>query len=169
MAKLEDDIMSNINNLRDEVIDIKDTVINRLLEENEKVRKKCSKLKSRLVTTESFLNQLEKYGRRNNIVISAITDDVSYDQLEEVFIKILKGVDVNVEASNIEACHRFCKSDRKSYSKRTIISFPKENTIRKHFSTKKRTEGSKSEKVYHLNVFMNKSQTITLLQVKSYS
>ena len=100
-AKLDHNIMSNINKLRDEITNMKDSVIKRLLEKNEKLLKKCSKLKSRLVTTESSLNQLEQCWRRNNTVVTGIADDVSDDQLEESVIKILADVDVNVEASDI--------------------------------------------------------------------
>ena len=96
---------------------MKDTVIKRLLEENEKLRKKRSNVESRLVNIESSLNQLEQYGRRNNIIINDKPDDVSDNQLKEVVIKIFADADDNVKVSDFLACHRFGKSDRNSQYK----------------------------------------------------
>ena len=76
------------------------------------------------VSTESYLNQLEQYRRRKNILISGLPGDVTDDQLGETVIKILADIYVVIETSNIEAYHRFGKSDRKKSSKKTIISFP---------------------------------------------
>ena len=76
---------------------MKETVIKRLLQENKNLCQKCSDLENKLISTESYLNQLEQYGQRNNTVISG-TPHV---------IKILADADIVIETSNIEACHRF--------------------------------------------------------------
>ena len=57
------------------------------------------------------MNQVEQYGRRNNIVISGIPDDVADDDLEDVVTSIMQDVDVIVRNSDIEPCHRIGKSD----------------------------------------------------------
>ena len=35
-----------------------------------------------MVSPESSVNQVEQYGRKNNIVITGITDDIADDKLE---------------------------------------------------------------------------------------
>ena len=63
LAKLEHNILTNINSLRDKVINMKDTMIKRLLEENKNPFQKCSNIVNTLIRTESSLNQLEQYGQ----------------------------------------------------------------------------------------------------------
>ena len=43
------------------------------------------------------MNQVEQYGRRNNIVISGIPDDVADDDLEDAVTSIMEDVDVIVQ------------------------------------------------------------------------
>ena len=111
LAKVENNMM-NINCLKDEVINMKDTVVERLLQENEG----CNSLESNLVINEFSLGQ---YRKHNNIVIGGII----YGQLEEAVTKLLADVAVTIEASDIEACYRCGKSDRKTMSKKTAICF----------------------------------------------
>ena len=37
---------------------------------------RCSKLEDKVVSLESWVDQVEHYGRRNNIVITGIPDDI---------------------------------------------------------------------------------------------
>ena len=69
------------------------------------------------------MNQVEQYGRRNNIVISGIPDDVDDDDLENAVTSIMEDVDVIVQNGDIEVCHRIGKSDQKTSSKKTIVRF----------------------------------------------
>ena len=55
--------------MKDEFLNMKDVIIKRLQEENELLRSRCSKLENKLVLLEQSVNQVEQYGRRNNIVI----------------------------------------------------------------------------------------------------
>ena len=64
LAKLEHDILTNINSLRDKVINMKDIVIKRLLEEIKNLHQRCRNLENKLVSTEYSLNQLEQCGRQ---------------------------------------------------------------------------------------------------------
>ena len=66
-------------------------------------------------------NSLEKYGRRNNIDITGIPDDIGDQDLEEKVIEVLDKIDVNVSSQGTEACHRIEKS--KNFSKTTIVRF----------------------------------------------
>ena len=59
LAKVEENIISTINCLKDEVIKLKDIVIKRLQEEDKKLREKCNKLENDIVSNESSVNALE--------------------------------------------------------------------------------------------------------------
>ena len=111
-AKVEENIISTINCLKEEIINLKDIVIKRLQEKNKKLREKCSKLENDIVSNESLVNALEQYGRRNNIVVSGISGHVSKRDLEETVISVLSDIEVNVSANDVEACHRIGKPDR---------------------------------------------------------
>ena len=111
LTKVEENIMSTMNCLKEEIINLKDIVIKRLQEEK-KLREKCSKLENDVVSNESSVNALEQYGRRNNIVVSGIPGHVSERDLEETVISVLSDIEVNVSANDVEAFHRIGKPDR---------------------------------------------------------
>ena len=106
LAKVEENITSTINCLKEETINLKDIVTKRLQEENKKLQEKCSKLENDVISNESSVNALEQYGRRNNIVASGIPVHVSYRDLEETVISVLSDIEVNVSPNDVEACHR---------------------------------------------------------------
>ena len=65
LQTLEANIINTINSLKDEIINLKDTVIKRLQKENERLRVKCKQLENRVAFIESSHDALEQYGRRN--------------------------------------------------------------------------------------------------------
>ena len=101
LAKVEQNIISAINCLKEEIINLKDIVIKRLQEENKKLREKCSKLENDVISNESSVNTLEQYGKRNNIVASGIPAHVSESDLEETVISVLSDTEVNVSPNRI--------------------------------------------------------------------
>ena len=115
IRKLEDNIISsitnNINGLSDEILNLKNIVIKRLREENEKLHDKYNKLGKRVLFLEKDINSLNQYGRRNNIVFTGIPDILQDDELEEAVKSILSDIDVNLDVDDIEDCHRVGKSD----------------------------------------------------------
>ena len=129
MEKMESNISEQISSLKvdvrsmkDEFLNMKDVIIKRLQDENALLRSRCSKLEEKVLSLESSVNQVEQYGRRNNIVISGIPDDVADDDLEDAS-SIMEDVDVIVQNGDIQACHRIWKSDQKTSSKKTILRF----------------------------------------------
>ena len=72
---------------------------------------------------ELSINQVEKYDRRNNIVISGIPDDISDNDLVSTVVDITKYVDVDNNSSDWEACHRIGKSDWGTAPRKTIVCF----------------------------------------------
>ena len=114
LQTLEANIINNINSLKDEIISLKDTVIKRLQEENERLCVKCQQLENRVAFIESSHDALEQYGRRNNLVISGIPDSVQDSELESTVTSTLSDIDVNVESKEVEECHRLGKSNNGS-------------------------------------------------------
>ena len=106
---IKSDISSVKTDLKDEINNLKDVIIKRLQDENATLRERCSKLEQRLVAFESSTNNLEQYGRRNNIVISGIPDSVDINHLEESVTEILSDIDVKVTSDDIEACREMIR------------------------------------------------------------
>ena len=125
LQTLEGNIINNINCVKEEIISLKDTVIKRLQEENERLRVKCQQLENRLAFIESSHDALEQYGRRNNLVISGIPDSIQDSELKSRVTSILSDIDINVESREVQECHRIGKSD--NGSKKTIIRFVNRN------------------------------------------
>ena len=137
LANLEQNITNSINSVKTELKEknnnLKDVIIKRLLNENVILRGRCSKFEQKLVEFKYSTSNLEQYGRRNNIIISGISDSVDVNQLEESVTEILTDINVNVASNDIEACHRigklclikriFPKSRKNIHSTLTIIPF----------------------------------------------
>ena len=115
-------LTTEVRSTKDDVINLKDVIIKRLQGENELLHWKCNKLENKQ-SLESSINQVEQYGRGNNIVISGIPDDIRDNDVESTVFDIMKDVDVDINSSDIEACHRIGKSDRITESKKTIVRF----------------------------------------------
>ena len=105
LAKVKENIISTINCLKEEIINLKTIVIERLQEENKKVREKGSKLETDVISSESSVNALEQYGRRNNIVVSGIQGHVFERDFEETVISVLIDIEVDVFVNDVEVCH----------------------------------------------------------------
>ena len=73
---LKDEISNMQFHLKDEINNLKGTVIKSLQEENQNLRQKCNKLEAKRVNLETEQNYLAQYERRNNIVISGIPDSI---------------------------------------------------------------------------------------------
>ena len=130
LGKLQNELSSQISNLtnevrstRGEVINLKNVITKILQEENDLLRARCSKLENKVIDLESSINHIEQYGRRNNVIISGIPDDINDNDLESTVTKLMKDVDVYIDSGDIEACHRIGKSDHKTSSKKTIVCF----------------------------------------------
>ena len=101
---LESKLLLHFDNLDKEMLNLKDVIIKYLQVENQILRNKTNNLKKSNHTGRSN-NPLEQYGRRNNLEITGIPDDVDGQNLEEKVIEFL---------DKIEACHRMGKSKNSS-------------------------------------------------------
>ena len=89
--------------------------------ENQRLRMKVNNLENKVISLEINGNHLKQYGRRNDLEITGIPDDVSDENLEEKVIQVLSEIQVNVSSSDVEACHRIGKS--KNSPKKALARF----------------------------------------------
>ena len=81
-------------------------------------------LRNRVEVLENKFNQLEQYGRRNNINVSGILDSIGDNELECSIIKIMKAIDIvfkNSKKTIVGFCNRKL-SKRAPYNKKKIVS-----------------------------------------------
>ena len=116
-------LTTEVKSTKDEVINLKDVIIKRLQDENELLRTKPNQLENKVVSLESSINQVKQYGRRNNIVISGIPDGIRDNDFTSTVFDIMKDVDVDINSSDTEACHRTGKLDQSTENKKTIVCF----------------------------------------------
>ena len=113
LENLEQNITISINSvnteLKEEINNLKNVIIKRLQDENVILRDRCRKLEQELVEFECSANNLEQYGKRNNIIISGIPDSVDNSQLEESVTEILTDINIDVASNDIEACHKLVR------------------------------------------------------------
>ena len=85
---------------------IKNTIIDVLKEENQKIQNKVKKLEEQLLEIDQKSNHLDQYSRRNNIEIQGIPANVTNDELEGKVIYIFSCLNIEVKGPDIEDCHR---------------------------------------------------------------
>ena len=130
---------------------MKDIVIKRLQDENEKLQAKFSTLENKVVTLEQNLSLFGQYGRRNNLILSSITENIPDNQLENTVTSILSDIGVNIQSEKIEASHRFGKTDRKTISKKTIIRFVNRKHCKKALLNKKKLSNINNNNKFNFN------------------
>ena len=128
---------SRFDGLDNELLNLKGVIITNLQVENEHLRKKVNVLENKVLTLESEHNSLEQYGRRNNIEITGIPDNVPDQNLEEKVVDILNEISVDVSSKDIEACHHVGVS--KNNSKKTIVHFINRKHAKKALTSRKQS------------------------------
>ena len=87
-----------------------------------------------------------QYGRRNNLVLSGIPESIPDNHLENTVSSTLSDIGVSIQSEEIEACHRFRKTDRKTKSKKTIIRFVNKKHCKKALVHKKKLSNINNDK-----------------------
>ena len=145
-----DEAIGNIDvrfdDLKKDLLEIKENIIQRLLKENDRLNKKVDYLQDRIKNIETDTYAHQQYGRRNNIEINGIPDKAPDEALESKFIDILSTIDVNVNKNKIEACHRLPNKTNKN--KVTIVRF---------ISRKKCEKALANKKKLRKNIFINEN------------
>ena len=132
---MKNNILSRVNSLKDEILNLKVIVIKNLQNEIEKLWQKCERLERRCAKYESDHNTLAQYGRRNNVIVSNIQNYVSDVTLEKSVISVSANIDAYMERQNIEACCRFGKAYQKKIKKGNF-AIHKQKTAKKLCLTK---------------------------------
>ena len=149
--------------MKDEFLNMKGVIIKRLQEEL--LRSRCNKIENKVVSLEQSVNQVEQYGRRNNIVIAGIPDDITDDKLEDAVTSIMEDADVFIQNGDIEACHRIGKPDKKALSKKIIARFVNRKCCKKALINRKKLDNINSEMKYNFSknnkIFINENLTRT--------
>ena len=160
LQKLEEKLLSRMDGLSAEIVNMKDVIIKNLQIDNEKLRKKVDFLENKIITLEKNENLLEQYGRRNNLEITGIPDNVSHSDLENKVVGILNSIDVKVTSADIEACHRMGKS--KNNSKKTIVRFVNRKFSKQALYNRKRlaTVDKSPIGLSNTNIFVNENLTV---------
>ena len=121
-----DDYKNTVAQLQQDLLAIKDTAIKNLLDENKHLKERVKSLKENydeqqdhIIDIEKQSQALEQYTCRNNLEISGIPN-ISDEALESKCIEILEAVDISVDNSEIEACHRLPINQRNKNKPNTL-------------------------------------------------
>jgi len=104
------DLASTLNTVSSDV-ELLHKEIKRLREENCFLREKYRSLEEKISSLDSNFNDLEQYGRRQNLEIHGIhmNDDESIAELESKVLTVLKKIDENISHQDIDVVHRLGK------------------------------------------------------------
>ena len=90
-------LVSRFDELTKELLNVKDVIIKNLQARDERLREKVCSLESKVTSVEINQNELEQYGRRNNIEVSGIPDSVKDSCLEEKIISVFTSFVIDVK------------------------------------------------------------------------
>ena len=140
---IKSSLNSRFDALHNEFLNLKDVVIQRLQDDNTRLKERIAVLEKRVEDAETHSYLLEQYGRRNNVEIEGISDSISDENLESKVIDILAEIDVNVESKDIEACHRIGKSS----PKRSIVRFVNRKVCKSALKNRKKLRSVDANKL----------------------
>jgi len=112
---IKSEFVNQTNTLKNEITSLRN--------ENKVLRDELDRIKGICTFLETRLNETEQYGRRNNIEIAGISENVEDQELEECVMSIASYLDCEVEPNDIEACHRLPKGKNSITPKRVIVRF----------------------------------------------
>ena len=111
---IENNIKSSINDeVNESMSNIKDSIINASKHDNKKLHSKIEDLETKLHETEWSFNRLNQYNQRNDI-IQGIPSNVADKAIEDKVINVFKLLNIDINKSDIEGCHRLGKANPKN-------------------------------------------------------
>ena len=123
-----DDYKNAVAQLQQDLLAIKDTAIKNLLDENKRLKERvklleenCDEHQDHIIDIEKQSQALEQYTRRNKLEINGVPNNISDEALETKCIGILEAVNISVDNSEIEACHRLLMNGRNKNKPKTVI------------------------------------------------
>ena len=110
LLKLKIDLTNDLGKeILESIQAVKDTVIQNLLEENEKLRDRVSSLEDRMTALEQGHHETAQYHRQQNLLITGIPEEVQQGkQLEGVVLSIMDRCNDNIKhkSHHLQGCHR---------------------------------------------------------------
>ena len=172
------DLVRKILNLKGEVIVDTDlhklsNQIHKLTEAIDQISLENRKLTSELVNTKNVNSRLEEriinleknqakgeqYSRRNNVELSSIPNSICDEDLENTVINISKESRINMDARDIEGCHRLPLSrNSRGRDKKVVVKFVNRKYAEALLKDKKRINGKNFDHLHVTNkVFVSVS------------
>ena len=85
-----------------------------------KLKSRVDSLKEKIIELDISRNKLHQYNRRNNIETQGIPGTVSDDHLEHKVLDICKSINLTVQNSDTERCHRISRGNLKTTTVRLV-------------------------------------------------
>ena len=124
----------------EDILKVKESIIEALEKENIKLHKKHENLEDRLFDLEKASNKQDQYMRRKNLEIHGISVNVKDGELEQKFIDIFSHLNINISKPAIENCHQFGTFNK-------IVRFVNhkvsKNALKKNFEVSRLVDNSK--------------------------
>ena len=95
-------MQKSISRLRYDILDIKDVIVQRLQDDNLKLKERVSCLEDKVIQLEMKNNSLEQYGRTNDLEIEGIPTSISDKELEKTAVALLNSINVNLDSSDLK-------------------------------------------------------------------
>lgn len=137
-------IQENNTKIQEDLNKMKDEIIKNLMDSNKNLQNKVHKLEKKIEKLQENQKKINvsvesnnQYGRRNNLEISGIPNDVSDEDLESKVQDIFNKIDIKIKTREIEACHRLPPT-RNNPNKKTIIRLVNRKKIEKCLKDKKK-------------------------------
>ena len=115
MVLTKHDLDGSLTNLKTEfqamldesVNKVKEEIMNRLLEDNERLRKEVTALKTKVVELEISHQENLQYQRSENVIIKGIPGEINHDELEKTVITLFNNVcSYKITERDLVATHR---------------------------------------------------------------
>ena len=134
--------------IKDDILQIKNVVITRLLEDNRKLRNRLRNLENASIESEKRMHMMEQHSRKVNLEIDGIPDAVQQNDLKEYVVEIFRHAEVQpVSSEDIEVVHRL---NNKRNPKTTIIR-AKRDFLEKVYAKKKTIQAvGKNERCFDI-------------------
>ena len=107
LKKIEDKGNLQTEKLSTAILDVKEVVCNKIIDENRRLRTRVTFLETRLYDAEKQIHKNDNHSRKVNFEIEGIPQTIKQDKLRETAVKIFEHAGVeNVSAADIEVIHR---------------------------------------------------------------
>ena len=134
LSKLKAELFERFDSVTAEISNLKDVIIENLRDENMRLRNRIELLENKAIIAETVNNNIEQYGRRNNIEITGIPDSVSKENFEKTVIEVCNKLNMEITEKDIEACHRIGAAK----PKKTICRFVNRKNVKNLLYSRKK-------------------------------